>query len=201
MNTPSLFDSPLETPAAWPPPLPAPAKESASTGPRWFVRCVDCLTIAAVTEQPDCYTWRCGICKGAIENMGKVERDRLTHTHLGSPCDDRCTFARGPHCDCSCGGKNHGSRLVVKIVRDAGPVPIVQMPNPEKAKRIAAEYHDYRARVLARLDTLAALKRRGEYLSDANFRCLRAIQKALRTAHAARTHEARMRALRNAMNL
>jgi hypothetical protein len=25
-----------------------------------------------------------------------------------SPCDDRCTFAKGNLCECSCGGKNHG---------------------------------------------------------------------------------------------
>lgn len=24
------------------------------------------------------------------------------------PCDGRCTSAKGPNCDCSCGGKNHG---------------------------------------------------------------------------------------------
>ncbi len=201
MNTPSLFDAPLETPAAWPPPQPAAVTGNASTGPRWFVRCVECLTIAAVTEAPDCYNWQCGLCTGQIESMGKVERDRLTHTHRGSPCDDRCTFARGPRCDCSCGGKHHGSRLVVTIIRDAGPVPIVPMPNTDKAKRIAAEFQDYRARVLARLDTLLALKRQHVYLSDADFRRLRGIQRALCAARAARTHEARMRALRNAMNL
>lgn len=27
----------------------------------------------------------------------------------GHVCDARCTSARGPSCDCSCGGKNHGS--------------------------------------------------------------------------------------------
>lgn len=200
MTTPSLFDTPLETPAAWPPPSPAPTREHASTGPRWFVRCTRCLTIAAITEQPNCHDWQCGICQGQIESMGKVQRDRLTHEHYGSPCDERCTFARGPHCDCSCGGKNHGSRLVVTIIRDAGPVPIVPMPNPEKARRIAAEYQDYRARVLARLDTLSALRKRTGYLSDNDFTRLRGVQKALRTATAARTHEARMRALRHAMN-
>jgi hypothetical protein len=25
-----------------------------------------------------------------------------------SPCDDRCTYAKGNLCECSCGGKNHG---------------------------------------------------------------------------------------------
>jgi hypothetical protein len=157
--------------------------------------------VAAVTEPPDCHSWQCGICSGPIENMGKVERDRLTHHHIGSPCDDRCTFARGPHCDCSCGGKNHGSKLTVVIVRDAGPVPIVPMPNPEKAKRIAAEYQEYRARALAILDNQLAAKRRGDFLPDGDFRRLRAIQKALRKAHEARTHDARIKALRAAMHM
>jgi hypothetical protein len=25
-----------------------------------------------------------------------------------SPCDDRCVYAKGNLCECSCGGKNHG---------------------------------------------------------------------------------------------
>jgi len=25
------------------------------------------------------------------------------------PCDERCTSAKGHKCECSCGGKNHGS--------------------------------------------------------------------------------------------
>lgn len=25
------------------------------------------------------------------------------------PCDGRCTSAKGPNCDCSCGGANHGA--------------------------------------------------------------------------------------------
>lgn len=26
----------------------------------------------------------------------------------GRRCDDRCIFARGPNCECSCAGANHG---------------------------------------------------------------------------------------------
>jgi hypothetical protein len=32
-------------------------------------------------------------------------------TNPAVKCDGRCTHAKGPNCDCSCGGKNHGSQL------------------------------------------------------------------------------------------
>lgn len=60
--------------------------------------------------------------------MGKVGRTRagrLLTPEERSPCDGRCTNARGPNCDCRCGGANHGSRRVVTVWRcaDAGRVP------------------------------------------------------------------------------
>lgn len=30
-------------------------------------------------------------------------------TFSGRPCDARCLYAKGPDCECSCGGANHGA--------------------------------------------------------------------------------------------
>ena len=37
--------------------------------------------------------------------------DRIKGRTTEHVCDSRCTHAKGPNCDCSCGGKNHGSGL------------------------------------------------------------------------------------------
>lgn len=36
----------------------------------------------------------------------------LIQTHGGDRCDARCYEAAGPHCDCVCGGRNHGKGLI-----------------------------------------------------------------------------------------
>lgn len=48
-----------------------------------------------------------GICSGCSKMMTPgllVGRVRPEHK-----CDARCLASRGPVCDCSCGGKNHGN--------------------------------------------------------------------------------------------
>lgn len=37
--------------------------------------------------------------------------DRIKGVVNTTPCDGRCTHAKGHECECSCGGKNHGSGL------------------------------------------------------------------------------------------
>jgi hypothetical protein len=46
-----------------------------------------------------------GVCScGRMMSFGQLKASlRLNH-----PCDARCLFARGPNCECSCGGANHG---------------------------------------------------------------------------------------------
>ena len=164
--------------------------------PRWIVRCQTCLAVSAI-EEPATFEAKCGICDGPIESMGRVEADRLVSIEHRSPCDDRCTFARGNKCDCKCLGKHHGSKLVVRVVRDLGPVPIITPPRGREQARInAEEYTRHRAEALALLDRLSARRRAGEYLPRADFDRLRAVQAALRKGCEARDHKTRMRALR-----
>jgi hypothetical protein len=164
--------------------------------PRWFIRCTTCLAVSAVSERPDTYSWQCGICGGSLESMGRVERDRLIHEHHQAICDDRCTHARGPICTCKCGGQHHGSKRVVRVVRDAGPVPTVTpSTGREQAGINAQEYRTYRDAALARLDVLRDARRRG-YLPASDFQRMRDLHRVLHKATEAREHRARMRALR-----
>lgn len=162
---------------------------------RWFTRCTTCLVVAAIEEHPSA-DMQCGICGGGLENMGRVERDRLIHEHIAAPCDDRCTNARGPHCDCHCHGKNHGSRRIVRVVRDAGPIPTVTPSSGrEQARLNAAEYRALVEAARMRLDPLIARRHAG-YLPYGDYAEMTLLQKALRHAYAARTHTARVKALR-----
>jgi hypothetical protein len=188
-----------ETDAATAAPVRPPAPRHDRSGPRWYIRCRQCLSIAAVDEPMNVSEARCGACNGAIETMGQVHRDRLVYREIRSACDDRCTNARGPLCDCSCGGKNHGSHRVVIVLRDAGPIPRVMMPGPTTARAIAQEFHDGCAAVLAQLDSLRNRRRAGEFLPRSDFDRLRRLDAALLKAHAARTHAGRMKTLRDAL--
>jgi hypothetical protein len=44
-----------------------------------------------------------------------------------SPCDDRCVYAKGNLCECSCGGKNHGKNYEVGAIKKS-PVPVESNP-------------------------------------------------------------------------
>lgn len=128
---------------------------------RAYYRCEDCLTIAAAeaVAERNCV---CGLCGGRVECMGLVHGDRLVKSALECPCDGRCTSARGPHCDCHCGGRNHGSGLLVRVVRDVGPVPRFEMPASRKAAATAAEWRRGYAAVLAAIAEYERRKRDGE---------------------------------------
>jgi len=136
------------------------AAVSAPAGPLWFVRCCDCLAVVAVPdgEMPrrivrDGYPV-CGACGGRVESMGQVHRDRLVVVSERSVCDDRCTCARGPSCDCKCGGKHHGTKLTVKVRRDLGPEPVVMVQATGVLLRIADELRQARERAFAAVDAL-----------------------------------------------
>jgi len=54
--------------------------------------------------------------------MGVVQGDKYVKTENRPPCDGRCTHASGPHCDCMCGGANHGSGKLVPVVVKEGKI-------------------------------------------------------------------------------
>lgn len=47
------------------------------------------------------YRCACGLLKTALPVVGRYRAE--------TKCDGRCTAATGHDCECSCGGKNHGS--------------------------------------------------------------------------------------------
>lgn len=172
---------------------------------RHYYRCVDCLTVAA-TEAPLAVQhiegWlnsygECGACGGRIESMGQVYQDRLVKPELRCPCDDRCTNARGPNCECKCGGANHGTGLLVEVLVGVGPVPRL-CTNAGGAWR-AAEYRALRDAFLdqwhARFDVVVNTKRAGGYLGADQFRhyCLgTSLMREWHQVRELRTHKGRM---------
>lgn len=87
----------------------------------YYHKCDDCLTPFASTEQK---VDECD-CGGAVTFMGIVCGDKWQHTENRPACDGRCTHASGPHCDCECGGINHGTGRVVATVVREGKVKVV----------------------------------------------------------------------------
>lgn len=160
---------------------------------RWYVRCVHCLSVAAIEESP-ARNLKCSLCKGPIENMGRVHRDRLLEDRVESVCDARCTSARGPKCVCHCCTANHGSGRVVTVTRDIGEEPLVNMPTSEEAKEIAAEYIAAVSKVQARISEFASKRKTGIYNYQDNYQIYighRAVSKAAKL----RMHPARMKTL------
>jgi hypothetical protein len=70
----------------------------------------------------------CG-SESAHEYMGRVQGDKVITEVERCPCDERCTNARGPHCDCKCNGENHGTqRLIVVTLTEQG-IPSIALPD------------------------------------------------------------------------
>ena len=141
----------------------------------------------------------CPACEGPTEYMGRVERGRVVEDEEDCPCDARCTAARGPNCDCSCGGENHGSDRLVKIIRDKGKAPRLSPIDDEKARARAEEY---RAALEAANDRFRtefaseiAAKEKGEFVGSARFYEMRSQRYVLLKAGHMKAHRSRLAAL------
>ena len=164
---------------------------------RWFVRCADCLSVAAVEVVRA--GMLCGLCGGRVEEMGRVTRDRrgmVTAAYDAPACDARCTHARGPSCDCPCGGANHGTGVTVPVVVTEG-APRVSMPLEGKARRVAAEWRAELERVRAtRAGRMSLAQRDGAWLGGADYSLVMQYRRVLAHAKGLRTHKGRMAQLR-----
>lgn len=129
---------------------------------RWYVKCADCLSVSAyeapVTRNghPDNPPTVCGACEGKLIQMGRVvgSQDRLKTITNEVPhgCDASCVYARGPQCDCPCGGINHGTKMLVVVVRDGVKVPTITPTDPDAARAVANEFRDAVGAVQDRVD-------------------------------------------------
>lgn len=178
---------------------------------RWFVRCGECLTVAAVDAMAEPKGAVCGLCEGKVETMGFVKRRRLVVGHDAVPaCDERCTNAPGPKCSCACGAVNHGTgRVVVLDITTA--VPRITPARDATTDKAVARAAEWRAAYAAAVEKIAPLgareyaaKAAGEYLDGASFsRFLhyRDTLQYLRGARALRTHAARLARLASVLNM
>lgn len=169
---------------------------------RHFYRCRVCLSIVAVDGAP----WGhqdvgCGVCgRSQWHYMGRVAPSgRLMVDHVASVCDERCTCARGPLCDCRCGGKNHGAGMLVVVnVADVGAIPTVTPPRDRgAAKTIADEWSTTETQALAAIErrygaTLRA-KNSGQWVADFGaYLAGKRLVRALNEARACQVHKKRM---------
>ena len=118
---------------------------------RYYYRCRHCLS--AITLEESLPSAEC-VCGGRLEYLGPVQHDRWMREELRPRCDGRCLSAKGPCCDCQCGGANHGVGIAGYVVaRKPGGAAVVRPVDPETAVARAQEYRQARQEVL---DALAA---------------------------------------------
>lgn len=162
---------------------------------RHYYRCCDCLTVYAVDGARLSPEAVCDLCDGKTEWMGRVAADRLVKVEFRCDCDDRCTAALGPKCNCKCGGKNHGASFAAysRVIVDVGGVPRLTRPDTG-AKVKAAEYRAALARA-GEVATELATRKRVARLTNEDFTRLYRAQCAVRKARRARCHRTRMRIL------
>lgn len=191
---------------------------AAPAGPklhRWFVRCDGCLSVSMIERPkgkrneylPDGFdtpaqTVKCGLCDGRVKVMGRVIRhgkSLLTDTTFRTPCDDRCTNAPGPKCECQCGGENHGTGRLVEVKHE-DKIPKVHPIAPEAARQRAAEFTSAYEHAKARLPYrgIAERKAAGEYLERSEYGLWverEGYAQALRHAKGLTSHKGRMKAI------
>lgn len=156
---------------------------------RHFYKCPLCLCVAAV-DAPHQQAITCGHCSEPMEYMGRVYQDRLVKDKTRCACDERCTSARGPKCDCHCGGMNHGTNAVVHVRIECGKVVAEVKPT---AKQVT-EAREYIATRDEAREAYRNLNAQG-YLPYEQFIKKLRLERELAAAKKSRTHAARMRHL------
>jgi hypothetical protein len=164
---------------------------------RYYYRCGDCLSTVVLEER--LFEVEC-ICGGELEYLGPVtDTGHWKKVEEKSPCDGRCTGARGWKCDCVCGGENHGTKLVVTVERIGG-VARVRPPDQDAIRR-AEEYRAARQEVkdaLARVfgeDYRRFVERRWVQSRTA-WESMWAVKREMKAIARLATHATRIRRLR-----
>lgn len=174
---------------------------------RHFYRCLDCLEVQAIDGPQLRGQWVDGMirwpqcdCSGNLKWMGKVQGLSLIQAHLGCPCDGRCTGALGGNCDCSCGGKNHGTRRLVQMITNVGPIPKIA-PRADLNERLVhvAEFKAAKEAALARIAAKFGERyqdyKAGQYIAGDTYWQIKETCTALHKASRCATHKGRMTAL------
>lgn len=161
---------------------------------RYCYRCTDCLAVVFANEFKF-NGGQCGACGGQIEFMGQVCRDRLVKKHEECACDGRCTHARGPSCECKCGGANHGTGATVFVTVDCGPVPRFNVRATSELTETSREWRWLLASVSAKRRRLDLCQRAGEQLANREYQWLWRSGAVISKAKKLRTHKARIKLL------
>lgn len=181
---------------------------TATTRPeRHYLKCEVCTEPVAYEGRVKGFP-ACSYCGGKMRYMGQVTGNRWNRTETRTACDERCTQAQGPACDCQCHGANHGTGRVVTVVVESGVARITTPNDPKVAERVArtlalaAEFDRRLAETTARLDTACAevrsAKRAGEYLRGDRWRLYvegTALQAELHRISGLKTPKGRLEAL------
>ena len=105
--------------------------------------------------------------------MGKIKGDRYIKTELKCDCDDRCTSARGPDCDCKCGGENHGKSLEAyhKVILASGKIEVASNHDDciDLGRAWQALATDGNAAYNAKYAKLLEMKKNGEWIERKAF--------------------------------
>ena len=163
-----------------------------------YFRCSDCLT--AFTSQEKRIDW-CA-CGGKVQAMGVVHGPRYRKTEECTACDERCTNAVGPSCNCQCGGENHGTGKTVQTVVEQGMVKVSALQDPAKSMRIANEFHSAFAEAKKRLYakhglTLKQIIHRIYIADKTEYWAAINAERALNSAKSYKVHKLRMEYLAN----
>lgn len=164
---------------------------------RYYLRCKWCLSVGTVEAEYPPSAMNCGHCGAPVENMGRVVRGGRVIGER-SVCDERCTCAIGPNCDCQCGGENHGAGLkaTVEIV---GSALTLRTPKAKDVERGTAIREAVKARREAiSNDSAYRAKCAGAYVSGAQFARYLTVRRkleALNAIVALRSHAGREKAL------
>lgn len=155
-------------------------------------RCGDCLsrwTFPGAVRGGLCY------CGGKAECVGRLLSGRVLLTVTA--CDERCTWATGPHCSCSCGGVNHGTHAVVEKIG-----PVFQVKVTPDAQNVADEWRatlaEANAENMRLRETVYAAH--GSYLPSREWRVLAEIRGYLNDARKRNSHKTRMADLSAALD-
>jgi hypothetical protein len=119
-----------------------------------YWKCPDCLTTCTIKEKDCMIQGYFGIrpaetacaCGGKMEHMGYVTQSKwFNKTEEKCACDERCTHAQGPSCDCKCNGANHGTGMTIEIITETGKIRIKEI-SPEAIRR-AEEFRAAKAKM------------------------------------------------------
>jgi hypothetical protein len=142
---------------------------------RYFYQCGTCLlrfTADAEQDYQQPRTGTCPVCANQhIQCLGAT-KGVLSYK---APCDDRCTNALGPDCSCACGGKLHGSGLLVPTIGNIVDLSYERIKGIAQTRR---EYEKY-AEELATLPSYAAYRIRNQKTYPARMRMIAQAQTRL----------------------